>query len=758
MRTNRFVIWWGLLVLASVSVGAAAILFLRKEGDEMRANIEQADLLAREAHARARLYHEMAKHSRDMAEYAEQTVTASLGTRARTIADNMDLYMSELKEGLLEGLGSLPGILPDKELATWSTDKAWVADAFLWSSAQGVSMAKEAQATPPEKYLRNERGWLWGKPNVLPLSGKQSNDSSSNTFASGNVAGAELSKDRTATTTVPLSLREENEIAQQAVDLDDAAKVKEVTETLPNADKDKKPGQEDLSFEQNRVTQRAALDGFNQELLNSQVVLTEQKKTDKRQDEQIRQAYALQEVQLGQAESYLSQAPSNARRNVSPSSYWSDSFRAIKLNRKQLRDETRLSPYADANQEAEANENKDSNTQSGLNSGWEYRNDDEYSWVAWRRSASNTAFGVRLDDEEVVNRLRSAFPEHLEEGEHFALLDEKENFVCSAGEKPPKEARLSEVTVPVGEELPGWSLSASMVLPPAVFDAPEELPAEADLPIVFALGGTPSGEWGGYVAISSVMAAILVAALLLGGSVLLLQVRRNSLEAVRKTTFVSNVSHELKTPLTTIRMYGEMLGDGLVKNEKKRKGYLDTIIAESQRLTRLVNNVLDFGRLERGEKIYNLRETTIGSAVEEVLETQRLRLKEAGLEVDWTDDSEGASVKLDSDSLEQVLLNLLDNLVKYAATGEYVGVAVSADAADACLEVFDHGPGIPADHRERIFETFHRVDESLIANKPGCGIGLGIARKLVEDMGGRIVCEANSPKGAKFRITFPRSG
>ena len=157
MRTNRFVIWWGLLVLASVSVGAAAILFLRKEGDEMRANIEQADLLAREAHARARLYHEMAKHSRDMAEYAEQTVTASLGTRARTIADNMDLYMSELKEGLLEGLGSLPGILPDKELATWSTDKAWVADAFLWSSAQGVSMACLLYTSPSPRDQRGSR-------------------------------------------------------------------------------------------------------------------------------------------------------------------------------------------------------------------------------------------------------------------------------------------------------------------------------------------------------------------------------------------------------------------------------------------------------------------------------------------------------------------------------------------------------------------------------------------------------------------------
>ena len=258
------------------------------------------------------------------------------------------------------------------------------------------------------------------------------------------------------------------------------------------------------------------------------------------------------------------------------------------------------------------------------------------------------------------------------------------------------------------------------------------------------------------MAFSSVIALILVAALLLGGSVLLIQVRRNSLEAVRKTTFVSNVSHELKTPLTTIRMYGEMLGDGIVKDEGKRKSYLETIISESQRLTRLVNNVLDFGRLERGEKTYNWEKVELGSAVGNILETQRPRLEAAGLELEWADDSEGVVAKLDPDALEQVLLNLLDNQVKYASEGKQAGVRLEKDDESVSLEVWDLGPGIPIEQRERIFETFHRVDDSLTSNKPGCGIGLGIARKLVEDMGGQITCEANEPKGAKFRIVFPQ--
>ena len=166
---------------------------------------------------------------------------------------------------------------------------------------------------------------------------------------------------------------------------------------------------------------------------------------------------------------------------------------------------------------------------------------------------------------------------------------------------------------------------------------------------------------------------------------------------------------------------------------------------------------LHFGRLERGEKTYNREEIEIGSAVDNILETQRPRLESAGLELEWVDDSQGAMAKLDPDVLEQVLLNLLDNLVKYAADGKYAGVRLKKEAETISLKVSDLGPGIPYEQRERIFETFHRVDDSLTSNKPGCGIGLGIARKLVEDMGGQITCKANTPKGARFRILFPQS-
>jgi signal transduction histidine kinase len=256
--------------------------------------------------------------------------------------------------------------------------------------------------------------------------------------------------------------------------------------------------------------------------------------------------------------------------------------------------------------------------------------------------------------------------------------------------------------------------------------------------------------------VSTVMVATLLISVVVGGTLLLREARREASDAARKTSFVSNVSHELKTPLTTIRMYAELLGDGRMRAPEKQHTYLATIIGESQRLTRLVNNVLDFSRMDQGRKKYHPDNVPIGSVVENVLMAQRPRLQEAGLEcgADLPPEDD-VRVHVDRDALEQVLLNLLDNAMKYAADGHWVGVRITKDANNAILTVKDHGPGVPPAHREKIFDVFHRVDDSITARQPGSGLGLSIARRLLRDQGGDLRFEPNLPVGSTFIATIP---
>ncbi len=722
MRTNRFVLWLGLLVVATLSVGALSFLLLRREGDKMRDNAEQSRLMANESTSRAKLYHEMARQSRAMAEYAEQAAEDSLAIRARTVADNMDLTMADLKEGLMSGLRALPATNRTEGLSSWTTSNNWVDQCFVWGAKEGLSfpVGKNPAGLPPLQEQEDwQREWLARNPTFWFQSDNETQQAKDESNLSGGAEVADI---------IP-SPSEQIELPQRV-------------------------------SQSQTLEQQEALEVLKSQQMNSSALLSNILKNRqlKGKLEELEESQKAEEKNYGQAQNFLSQ---NLQVPQQSSIAWAskDNYASNKLNRKQLRQETRNDAYFVPQEVEEEKAKRDSQASEFTpREGWEYvRSQEESAWFGWRQESPDRTVGLQLERKEVLRSLATAFPKNLVEGESFALKDDSGSVVSRAGQPPAKSERIAQVTVSVGGELPGWELDAFRVLPAQVVLPPTELPDEGLVSKSFSLGSSIEGEWGGYLVFSSVIALILVAALLLGGSVLLIQVRRNSLEAVRKTTFVSNVSHELKTPLTTIRMYGEMLGDGIVKDETKKKGYLETIISESQRLTRLVNNVLDFGRLERGEKTYNREEIGIGSAVENILETQRPRLESAGLELEWVDDSQGAVAKLDPDALEQVLLNLLDNLVKYAADGKYAGVRLKKESETVALEVSDLGPGIPSEQRERIFETFHRVDDSLTSNKPGCGIGLGIAKKLVEDMEGHITCKANKPKGARFRIVFPQS-
>jgi signal transduction histidine kinase len=229
--------------------------------------------------------------------------------------------------------------------------------------------------------------------------------------------------------------------------------------------------------------------------------------------------------------------------------------------------------------------------------------------------------------------------------------------------------------------------------------------------------------------------------------------------AEQRSNFVAAVSHELKTPLTAIRMYGEMLRDGLVPTEEKRKEYYATITAESERLSRLIDNVLEFARAERGERAAVLRPADLGAEVRSLSEVLRPHASGVGFRLDLALGEKLAPVRIDRDALAQILVNLVDNALKYARDAAERVVRIECDAADGgvALRVRDFGPGVPPQQLGQVFELFHRGEDELTRTTRGTGLGLALVRTLAARMGARA--SARNAEGGGFEVTvlFPRA-
>jgi two-component system phosphate regulon sensor histidine kinase PhoR len=219
---------------------------------------------------------------------------------------------------------------------------------------------------------------------------------------------------------------------------------------------------------------------------------------------------------------------------------------------------------------------------------------------------------------------------------------------------------------------------------------------------------------------------------------------------------VANVSHEFKTPLTTIRLYAELLEQGRVRDASQREEFLRTIGAETQRLSRLVNNVLDFSRLEQGRREYARTPLDLTAWLNGLLDTHAPRLAEAGLALHRQLPNGPMPLTTDGDAVAQITLNLMENACKYAASGGEVTVTLEPrPGGGAALGVLDRGPGVPPEHQHRIFDKFHRVDTALTAGQGGTGLGLAIARELARGLGGDLRHAARPGGGAAFILELP---
>ncbi len=374
----------------------------------------------------------------------------------------------------------------------------------------------------------------------------------------------------------------------------------------------------------------------------------------------------------------------------------------------------------------------------------QFRPQAKHGWIPWfsdnrlhilgwvQQSPTDAVYGVELETVTFISLLIEKFPRSEIKGAVFALLDDSDRLLHQIGGPPIEPTTAPALEVSLSPHLPHWRV--------ALYFDPQ------------TVGFLPKNA---FIIIAGLLLATLIVAILLGGALLTRQAYSHWQDAQQKSSFVSNVSHELKTPLTTIRMYAELLNEGIIQDSEKKRQYLQVIVSEAERLTRLVNNVLGFSRLEQGRMNYHIQDIVVGEFIESFLNTNDTRVRESGMSAQAKMPKNPVVIRVDRDALEQTFLNILDNAIKYAAEGGSLEIAVSVNGSMCEIRFLDRGPGIPVSHRDKIFDKFQRVDEALSTGKVGTGLGLTIARYMMRDLQGDVVFEPRASGGSCFVISVP---
>ena len=348
-------------------------------------------------------------------------------------------------------------------------------------------------------------------------------------------------------------------------------------------------------------------------------------------------------------------------------------------------------------------------------------------------------FGAQLDLDRVVDGLRGLVQTEPEVREEICvvLLDDNARPVVISREKFQANWKHPFVATEIGEALPHWEVAAYLINPARLTQAAQAAK--------FSLG---------------LLISVLVFAIGVGSWLIVRSLNSELKLARQKTDFVSNVSHELKTPLTSIRMFSELLAEGRVTDAGKQRSYLNIISAEAARLARLINNVLDFSRMERGEKKYYFQPCDLGAIVQAAAETFRPHLDTNGFQFDCTLPEAPVAVRGDADALSQIVVNLLSNAEKYSNGQKEITVQLTLQQSPLPfveVKVLDRGSGVPRGSEEKIFEKFYRAHDALSSGVQGSGLGLTIARQIARAHGGDVVYEPRDGGGSCFILRLPIS-
>jgi signal transduction histidine kinase len=317
----------------------------------------------------------------------------------------------------------------------------------------------------------------------------------------------------------------------------------------------------------------------------------------------------------------------------------------------------------------------------------------------------------------------------LESPTIVAVLDDAGRPVYS---RAPLEHAERVLAVTLGEALPDWRVA--VYAPPGT--APRDVVRRQVMMFTSAF-------------------AILLAVIVVGIVLTWRLMRRESEMAQLKSDFVANVSHDLKTPLSVIRMFGETLELERVPDEARRREYYRVITRESERLSRLIDNVLDFSRIEGGRRRYERLPTAVEPLVRDTLEAFAYPLEQQGFKVEVSVASDLPEVPMDADAIGQALSNLVDNAIKYAGEERVIVVDARQDGDRLALSVTDRGIGIPPAEHARIFEKFYRVGRSETQGRRGSGVGLALVRHIAQAHGGDVTVQSAPGQGSRFTLWLP---
>ena len=306
-------------------------------------------------------------------------------------------------------------------------------------------------------------------------------------------------------------------------------------------------------------------------------------------------------------------------------------------------------------------------------------------------------------------------------------------------ERLPEDVRLTTSVDLEGESL-GLSFPGLRLAFPA--DGQDSLP----------------GHWSLQRSFYLIAVFLVLCVTLFGAYFLWSDVARELRMAEMRSQFIASVSHELKTPLTAIRMFAETLRLGRPENSQARAEYLDTIVNESHRLTRLLNNVLDFSKIEKGKRAYRKEPASLSEITHAAARAMQYALTQQDFRLSVDVEDGLPDIQVDRDAIEQAILNLLSNAMKYSGESRGIGLCVQKGAGYAVIEVSDQGIGIDPAQQRRIFEKFYRVPGKENERIPGTGLGLALVSHIVQAHGGHVEMRSQPGEGSTFSIHLPLEG